>query len=469
MRQLSGLDASFLHMEDDRVTGHVGGLIVLDPTTAEREIDADAIRQHIAERLAVLPPLRWKLVEVPFGFDRPYWIDDHDVDLDFHVRGIALPKPGSKQQLIDQVNRLHARRLDRSHPLWEFYVIEGLEGGKVAIFMKCHHAAIDGKAAMQILSTLMSQEPNALPPSPPENMPPSETRPTDIEMFTRGWLGVMTHPGRAMALIARIAVEWQTALGRFGYEGVSELTAAITDRAQRPAPRLVFNRSMTTRRTWAFGSIPLHVVKEIKDKQDRTINDVVMALCAGGIRRWLTDTGELPDVPIRAMVPVSIRPAERSASAGNQVSALVADLPTDLADPRARLEAVSATMRKAKEEFAMLPATTLQEFSQFAAPAAAELVARTAASARLADHLALPFNLTISNVPGPREKLYFAGARMEANYPVPMIGDGMCLNITIHSYRDSLDFGLMSCPELIADIDVILRYITEELDVLKAL
>ncbi len=469
MRQLSGVDASFLHLEDSRLTGHVGGLIVVDPSTADHPINVDTIKEHVADRLPVLAPLRWKLVEVPLGIDLPYWIDDHDVDLDFHVRGLALPAPGNQQQLTDQISRLHARPLDRAHPLWEIYVIEGLEGGRTAIYTKLHHAAIDGKSGMQILATVMSPDPQAAPPQPPADMPASESRPSDMEMLTRGWVGVLGHPSKGLKLMLKGAAEWQRSMRQLGFAGIGEATSSMSNLAKAPAPRLSFNKSLTARRNFSYGTLSLVDVKKIKNQQECTINDVVMALCAGAMRRWLLEHDELPEAPIRAMVPVSIRTAEQSASAGNQVSAMVAELPTNLSDPRARLEAVRTTMLKAKEQFAALPASLLQEFGQFAAPAAAELVARTAATVKLAEKAPLPFNLVISNVPGPREPLYYAGALMEANYPVSMISDGMGLNITLHSYRDNLDFGLISCPELIPDLPSIIGYLQEELDTLAAL
>ncbi|WP_158296660.1 WS/DGAT/MGAT family O-acyltransferase [Nocardioides albidus] len=468
MRQLSGVDASFLHMEDSRMTGHVGGLIILDPSTAERPVDLETMKEYVAARIPALPPLRWRLAEVPLGIDLPYWYDDHDVDLDFHVRSLALPAPGNQQQLIEQVSRIHARPLDRAHPLWELYVIEGLEGGKVAIYTKLHHAAIDGKAGRMILSTLLSPDPSCPAPQPPAEMPASETRPSEMEMLTRGWMGLLGHPGKSVELMLKGAAEWQKSMQHFGYAALGEARTKMLDNPPVPAPRLSFNKSMTARRNWAYGTVPLSDVKKIKESLGCTINDVVMAICAGALRQWLLDHDELPEAPLRAMVPVSIRTAEQADTAGNQVSAMIAELPTHLTDPLARVEAVHASMSRAKEDFAALPAALLQEFAQFAAPAAAELVARTAASLRLADTVALPFNLVISNVPGPREPLYYAGALMEANYPVSMISDGMGLNITVQSYRDNMDFGLISCPELIPDLERIIDYIVAEAAALAA-
>lgn len=198
-----------------------------------------------------------------------------------------------------------------------------------------------------------------------------------------------------------------------------------------------------------------------------------MALCAGALRRWLVEAGELPDGPTRALVPVAVRSAreaaQESGQAGNQVAAMIADLPTHLEDPLERFRAVGATMRKAKEEFAMLPAELLQDFSEFTAPAASELIARTAASLRLADTVAPTFNLTISNVPGPRDPLYLAGALMESNFPIPMIGDGVALSMTVHGCRDRLDFVLTSCLDAIANLADLFAYLADEVEVLRRL
>jgi len=465
MRQLTGVDTTFLHMENARTYGHVNGVVVLDPSTADRPINADTIRDYVADRIHLLEPLRWRLVEVPLGIDRPYWVDDPDLDLNFHVRGIALPAPGSDRQLADQVARLAARHLDRSKPLWELYVIEGLEGGKVAVMTKLHHAAVDGKAGMQIMSTLLSTDPACPPPAPPAKETTAEKDPTPVEMWGRGWLGLMSRPEQAARLwldTVKAGIKMASELGF----GVGEWKKVL--RSPGGAPRLSFNTTLGAQRNWAFGSVALSDVKKVKDAHGCTLNDVVMAMCAGALRRWLLDHDELPDKPLLAMVPVSIRKAEQAANAGNQVSAMVSPLATNLADPAARLQAVSEAMVAAKEQHAALPAHLLQDFSQFAAPAAAQLVADTAANLRWADRVAPPFNLVVSNVPGPRESLYYAGALLEANYPVSIISDGMGLNITLQSYRDRIDFGLVGTPELVPDIWNLITFLRDELELLQS-
>ncbi|TNM39596.1 wax ester/triacylglycerol synthase family O-acyltransferase [Nocardioides albidus] len=463
MRQLTGVDTTFLHMENARTYGHVNGVVVLDPSTADQPINADTIRDYIAARIHLLDPLRWRLVEVPLGIDRPYWVDDPDLDLNFHVRGIALPAPGNDRQLAEQVARLAARHLDRSKPLWELYVIEGLEGGRVAIMTKLHHAAVDGKSGMHIMSTLLSTDPACPDPEPP-TATTAETVPTPIEMWGRGWLGVLSKPAHGARLWMEVSKEGTRMARSLGLGGTDAWRTVLKSPGR--APRLSFNATLGAQRNWAFGSVALSDVKAVKDAHGCTLNDVVMAMCAGALRRWLIDHDELPDKPIVAMVPVSIRTAEDAGKAGNQVSAMVAPLATQLEDPLARLAAASDAMRAAKDQHAALPAHLLQDFSQFAAPAAAQLVADAAANLRWADTVAPPFNVVVSNVPGPREPLYYAGALLEANYPVSIINDGIGLNITLQSYRDRIDFGLVGTPELVPDIWNLITYLQEELALL---
>ena len=464
MRQLTGVDSTFLHMENARTYGHVNGVVVLDPTTADGPINADTIRDYIADRIHLLDPLRWRLVEVPLGIDRPYWVDDPDLDLNFHVRGIALPAPGNDQQLADQVARLAARHLDRAKPLWEVYVIEGLEGGKVAIMTKLHHAAVDGKAGMQIMATLLTTDPAAPAPEPPSKAT-AEKVPQPIEMWGRGWLGLLSRPEQGVKLWLDTVKAGTKMAREVGLGGPVEWRKVL--KAPGRAPKVSFNATLGAQRNWAFGSAALSDVKAVKDAHGCTLNDVVMAMCAGALRRWLIDHDELPEKPLLAMVPVSIRTAEQAASAGNQVSAMVAPLATNLADPLERLQAASKEMRSAKDQLAALPAHLLQDFSQFAAPAAAQLVANTAANLRWADSIAPPFNVVVSNVPGPREPLYYAGALLEANYPVSIVNDGMGLNITLQSYRDRIDFGIVGTPELVPDIWNLITYLQEELTTLQ--
>jgi WS/DGAT/MGAT family acyltransferase len=234
------------------------------------------------------------------------------------------------------------------------------------------------------------------------------------------------------------------------------------------APRTSFNAPVGPLRRWAFGTASLAEVKAVKMAAGATVNDVVLAMCAGALRRWLTDHAELPDRPLLAAVPMSVRTEGERDAVGNRVSGWIAPIPTDESDPAERLRKAHEAMRAAKEQHAAIGADVLADFTQFAMPAMAARAARVAASLRVADYVNPPFNLVISNVPGPQQPLYLAGARLQHLYPVSTIADGTALNITVQSYLGGLDFGLIADPELVPDLDTLLGHIVEELSVLKA-
>jgi diacylglycerol O-acyltransferase len=462
VQQLTGLDTSFLNMETPTTYGHVCGLAIFDPSTAPGPVTFENVRSLIQDRLHLLQPFRRRLVEVPFGIDHPYWIEDPDFDLDFHVRHLGLPPPGDARQLGEQVARIVARPLDRTRPLWELYVIEGLEGGYTAQLTKIHHCAIDGVSGAEILTTLLDISPELRQVDPPRRAWRPEPLPTQVEMLARGLWGISGAPRKAIR-VGRQAVRHLPALARS--LGLGELPgAALIDsllgrradpmlsQATSPAPRTSFNAEITPHRRFAYGSLSLDDVKEIKKQLGVTVNDIVMAICAGALRRYLEDRRELPADPLIAMVPVSIRTESQRGSFGNQVSAMTASLHTHIADPIQRLHAIHESMKIAKEQHQALPATLLQDFAQFAPPAVAARAARVIARATVANWMDVPFNVVISNVPGPQFPIYGVGARLVASYPVSAINDGVGLNITVQSYNGQLDFGLVACRELLPDL-----------------
>ncbi len=304
MQQLTGLDTSFLNLETPTTYGHVSGLAIFDPSSAPVPATFEDVKRLIEERIHLLPPYRRRLVEVPFGLDHPYWIEDPDFDLDFHVRHMGLPPPGDSRQLAEQVSRIVARPLDRSRPLWELYVIEGLEGGHVAQLTKIHHCAIDGVSGAELLTTLLDLTPEPRKVEPPRRAWRPEPEPTQVEMLARGLWGVIGTPRKAIRL-GRQALRHLPALSRslgFGELPGESLLNRCPDADRRPcsprpttpAPRTSFNDRITPHRRFAFGSLSLDDVKEIKKQFGVTVNDVVMALCAGALRRYLKDLGELP-------------------------------------------------------------------------------------------------------------------------------------------------------------------------------
>ena len=477
MQQLTGLDTSFLNMETPTTYGHVSGLAIFDPSTAPGPVTFEDVRRLMQERLHLLQPYRRRLVEVPLGLDHPYWIEDPDFDLDFHVRHIGLPPPGDARQLAEQVARIVARPLDRSRPLWELYVIEGLEGGLTAQLTKIHHCAIDGVSGAEILTTLLDVTPEPRKVDPPRRAWRPEPMPTQLEMLARGLWGVAGTPRKSVRL-ARQAVrhlpELASSLGFGELPGSSVINSVLgrkpdpmLSEAQTTAPRTSFNDRITPHRRFAFGSLSLDDVKEIKKQAGVTVNDVVMAVCAGALRRFLEERHELPADPLVAMVPVSIRTEEQKGTFGNQVSAMSASLHTHVQDPMQRLQCIHESMRIAKEQHQALPATLLQDFAQFTPPAVAARAARVVARATVANLMDVPFNVVISNVPGPQFPIYGVGAKLVANYPVSAINDGIGLNITLQSYNGSLDFGLVACRELLPDLWDLMDYLGDSLRELK--
>jgi len=477
MQQLTGLDTSFLNLETSTTYGHVSGLAVFDPSKASVPPTLEDLKQTILERLHLLPPYRRRLVEVPLGLDHPYWIEDPDFDIDFHVRHIGLPPPGDAKQLSEQVSRIVARPLDRSRPLWELYLIEGLEGGYFAQLTKIHHCAIDGVSGAEILSLLLDVSPEPRVIEPPRKAWRPEPKPTDLEMLARGAWAVAWTPYKAIRL-ARQAVRHLPGLSRslgFGELPGEALINRVLGRKPDPmlseaptqAPFTSLNGEISQHRKFSFCSLPLADVKEIKQARGVTVNDVIMALCGGALRRYLDKRGELPPDPLVAMVPVSVRTEEHKGSFGNQVSSMSACLHTHIADPLQRLDRVHESMLVAKEQHKALPATLLQDFAQFAPPAVAARAARVVARAATTQWVDVPFNVVISNVPGPQFSLYGLGSKLVAHYPVSAINDGVGLNITVQSYDGSLDFGAIGCREMVPDIWDLMDYLKDELLDLK--
>lgn len=479
MRQLTSLDVQFLHAESPTTVVHVGSLVVVDPSTAPGgRWDLETVRAVLEPRLHTSPPLRQRLVEVPFGLGRPYWIEDAGFDIEFHLRELALPSPGTREQLGEQVARIHARPLDRRRPLWEAYVITGLEDGRAAYYSKVHHAAIDGVSGEEILETLMD-----LTPEPREvdaEEPPGEPTPTTLELLGRGLTSAARNPVEVLRFVPRSLSFLDQLPGASNFPGAGLLssTAGLVNRAlgggrhvghrDLHAPRTPFNGPITPHRRFAYGSVPLDDVKRVKNHFDMTVNDVVMTLTATALRRWLLDHDALPSTPLVAAVPVSVRTDDSLRSHGNEVSVMTAELPTHLADPEERLTFMRASMHEAKRHFEAVPATILQDLSHVLPTALSGLAAR--ALFHLATVPGVLFNLFVSNVPGPQVPLYVAGAKVEGIYPASAVSDYTGgLNITLFSYDGHLDFGLIACREMVPDLWNLIGYLQEAMAELAAL
>jgi WS/DGAT/MGAT family acyltransferase len=412
--------------------------------------------------------MRRRLVEVPFQLDHPYWIDDPDFDLTYHVRHIGLAPPGGADQLAEQVARIVGRRMDRSRPLWEAYVIEGLADGRWAMLTKTHHATIDGASGVLLLGMLTDPAPDT--PMPDHVDWAGEAVPSDRELLQRTMHNLAVNPVKGMRLSLRMVRNFAEAAGVNSVSAVaSQARDALKSMALggaidtpepvhrvriplSPAPPTPFNRAVTPHRRFAMRSTALGNIKALKDATGCTVNDVVMAICSGALREYLLRHDALPEAPLRAMVPVSIRTGEEEDPWTNRVGGIIADLPTNCADPLERLRRCHEAMNEAKLQMDILPAEDIAELAQVAPPLAATAAMRLQSRLRLADRVNLPANVVISNVPGPRNALYFAGSKMTNYIPVSTIADDMGLNITVHSYLDRLDFGLIADRELVPDL-----------------
>ncbi|WP_067490104.1 WS/DGAT/MGAT family O-acyltransferase [Actinomadura hibisca] len=477
MSQLTTVDATFLNAETGTTHAHIAGLGVLDATgrPGGRLTVAD-VAQLIRDRAHLaIRPLRQRLVQVPFGLDRPYWEDDPNFAPERHIFEIALPVPGDDRQLADAVAMLHERPLDRSRPLWELVLIQGLAGGRTAVYVKVHHAAIDGVMAAETLAALLDLS------SEPRDLPVDETSPQRApgagRMMGTGLLKTALHPLRSAWSVARTAPYLDEIPGVGAIPGVSRVThlmqGALGQQAPPPAPRVSapptpFNRPIGRGRAVACGELPLAEIKEIRRALGGSVNDVVMALCATALRTWLDKRGALPSGPLVAGVPVSLRGGAES-DAGNQVSIMTAPLATHLPDPAGRYAAVRADMDRAKRRFVASSGSWVADVAGLLPAPLAGPMTRLALSA-LPGAGVRPLNLIVSNVPGPQFPLYLCGAKVLAYYPISVITDvSGGLNITVFSYDGKVDVGVVACRDLVPDPAELIDHLNDALDELKAL
>lgn len=483
VRQLTGLDATFLHMESPTTFGHVSGLGLYSRPSPDFD-PYQTVYRRFGALAATVPPLHQKLHEVPLGLDHPYWVIDDNFDLDYHVRHLGLAPPGDRAQLAEQVARIFGRALDRSRPLWEVYVIEGLRDGRWALMTKFHHSSIDGGAGVVLLNMITDSSPDVAADPEPVPVEPEEM-PNDMVLLQRAVAKLAVNPVRAMRMQLRVT---QGLVDSLGIAPASQITRAarktlrtVTRRPDAespaaidrvrlpltPAPPTPWNKTITAHRRFAMRSSSLETLKAIKTASGGTVNDIVMAICAGALRSYLVKHGALPSQPLRAMVPVSFRTGEEEVPWTNLVSGIVADLPTNCPDPVQRVDLCHEAMEAAKRQFELIPADAIAQGAQATSPIIATAAARLASRLRWADRAnLLPTNVVISNVPGPRTPVWLGGAQMENYVPLSIVTDGMGLNITVHSYLDRLDFGLIACRELVPDLEDLLDMHFAEIDVL---
>ena len=467
MERLSGLDATFLYLETPKNQLHMTGLLLFDPRTMPGGYSFEKMRRFVRGRLGRSPAFTRKLVTVPFGIAHPVWVDDPDFDMDAHIHHVGCPAPGGPHQLGDLASDIAGVPLDRDRPLWDMWFVEGLEHGHVALVAKMHHATIDGVSGANLMMHLFDLEPDPDPAAAAEAAEETtapERVPGDVELFARG---VWSRVRRPLMLPGALA-----GTARGGFELVRRRLAPGTPSMAGlfTAPPTPFNAAITPHRKVAFTSVSLTDVRAVKDAVGTTVNDVILAICAGAVRRWLEARDSLPDRPLIAGVPVSTRGEEDAGAnfGANLVSAMLVSLATDIDDPVERLLAIRETTKGAKEEFKAVGADTLQNWAEFSGPRLFGLAVRLYSQMELADRHPPALNFLVSNVPGPPIPLYFAGGRLLALYPMGPIFDGMGLNITVLSYMDEVGFGFVACRELVPDLWDMTEGVHAALDELKS-
>ena len=442
---------------------HVMGVAVLDPTDAA-DFDFGRTRDHLIERLPLIPPFRRRLVHVPFGLHYPVWVEDPHFDIDYHLQRAAIPAPGGQRELAEFAASVAGRALDRSRPLWEMYYVEGLEGGKVAVISKVHHSAIDGLSGVDIMAHLFdldaAPEPRLDVALAPDWQP--DHVPNDAELLGYAVMSMVRQPIRMVKTARKVAGSATKIVAR---------VRSTDNKAALPmtAPKLTMNGTITPHRKIAFASVDLADVKRVKDVANVKVNDVVLAIATGALRNYFIDRGELPDRPLVVSIPTSVRTDEQANTMGNRVSSMFASLPVHIADPLERLQHIHEAMLQAKDMHEEIGAQTLQDLAELASPAMLSSVMRLATSLKLTERFATIHNAVISNVPGPPFPLYLAGARLVSMHPLGPIFDGAAMNLTVISYLDAIDFGFIACRELVPDLEALSAYVPDALRELSKL
>ncbi|MGH3541830.1 MAG: WS/DGAT/MGAT family O-acyltransferase [Mycobacterium sp.] len=444
MQRLSGLDASFLYLETASQPLHVCSILELDTSTMPYGYTFDRLRDELAVRIKAMPQFREKLADSPLNLDHPVWVDDDSFDVSRHLHRIGLPPPGGRMELSEICGHIAALPLDRTRPLWEMWVIEGVagtdaqQGGRLAVMTKVHHACVDGVTGASLLSQLCSTEADAPPPEPVDGVGDA----SQIEIAVSGLAKFASRPLRLVNVLPNTVSS--------AVETLSRARSGLAMARPFAAPRTTFNASVTGHRNVAYAQLDLEDIKKVKNHFDVKVNDVVMALVSGVLRQFLLDRGELPDASLVAMVPVSVH-GKSDRPGRNQVSGMFSSLQTHITDPAERIKAIAEANSVAKQHSSAISATLLQDWSQFAAPAVFGLAMRAYARTRLTKSRPV-HNLVISNVPGPQMPLYLLGCEVKAMYPLGPVFHGSGLNITVMSLNGKLDVGLIACPELVPDL-----------------
>lgn len=463
MKPLSGLDSSFLYLETDSQPMHVGSVNVY-----EGSLSFENFKKFLKERLPLAPRLFQRLVQVPLSIDHPYWVDDPCFDIDMHLHHTALPKPGDWRALRNLASRIFAQKLDRNRPLWEFVFVEGLDHvsqvpkGSVAVISKIHHAAIDGASGAAIMGLLfdVTPKPRKLPPIPKREVEPL---PGNLTLIRRSTMNFIKRPFKLPSLLMETAKStWKA--GR-----LSRVQSKDIPRSVLNAPPSILNQPVVSKRLWNSALLELQRVKQLRSAvKGATLNDVVLTICTGALRRYLTEKDALPDKPLVAMVPVSTRTTDEQDDMGNQVSAMLIQLPTIEADPIKQLKKVHEHTNQGKAYQNAIGAKQLIDYTEFIPFALGSAATRMYTRMNVSNYHRPFFNLVITNVPGPQIPLYMNGHKMLANMGMAPVFDGMGMIMPVLSYNGMLSISPTVAANVMPDVDLFTRYIRESANELEA-
>ncbi len=466
MRKLSGIDATFLYMETNETPMHISSLLLCEPAQ-KGESSYEALKAQIVERLHEIPSFHRKLKHTPFYIDHPVWVEAEIVDLDYHIKHARLPDPGNLDQLRMIVQGLHSVPLDRERPLWQFTIIEGvhdpefgLKEGSFALYTKAHHASFDGGAGVSAMDILSDREPTPRPPLPSNQVRLSKEDPGFFELIG-GAYGKFVQQQYDMLKMSPAYVK---ALRKVVQNSIED-SGSLLDNL-KPAPKTRFNVRIQKQRAFGARTLPIKEVIAIAKATNTTLNDVVLAICGGALRSYLLRHDELPNRGLVAVVPVSLREVGDKSGA-NQVASMNCEIGTDIAEPLARLKAVNANAKRAKKGLAAIKDIFPKDYSFFGAPVMVSAMAQVTSRTKLVDYMPAAMNVAISNVPGSRRPMYFAGSKVISNFPVSIATHGCALNITLTSYMDRLEFGLVACKIAVPDVQDIADDILAEFKLLK--
>lgn len=497
-KKLSSLDASFLYLETPEMPMHVGSMAIFRLPDDYKGDFFEDFKAMIASRLHIAPILKARLEKAPLDIDHPSWVEDDQFDIDRHIFRASLPAPRDRATLERIVGWMHAKLLNRARPLWEFYVFEGMKGNEVGLYSKMHHAAIDGGAGAALTNMIYDVSPIPRQVDPPVGGAKPGQEPRDIAAnLLDSYQQLFTQPLEASQAAKNLQLprtgksdigsilfdnamyQIESAVRFAGniptvLKSVSDVLGKISDPNSRESlasmvsPPTMLNKSISSERSFAGVSIPLSRAKALAKQAGGKLNDVVLALASGVVRRYLQQYGTLPAKSLTAAVPISLR--EGNTEANNQVFGMICSIATNVDDPKGRLEAIIAQSTKAKEMSHPLRALMPQvsNISMLGAPMMVQILALLYSRSNLSDVLPPAASITVSNVPGPRQTLYAAGAELLHIYPVSISTHGQALNITVQSYRDQLDFGFIVGANIIPHVQVMCDMLPEEFAALEA-